>query len=568
MRLWHKIFLIVLVFVTISVEATSIYVAESSFSASISSEEENAAAAQISFSSGLVNRTMYERIRTGAMLLSQEELTDIIRELAADAGSFYGDIVVLGADGSLVYPSSTDYPDEIFELSIENGQCKSLIMDIEDRVCLVTVSMAELEKMEYKLFTIRNLTEAYAEHSSRLTTINYLSMGLALLAAVLISVLISLTLRPLGRVNSGLKKITEGDYSVRLPESGGVEFSRLSKNVNTMTKAIQENVERIEGIAESRKRFVDSFAHEMKTPLTSIIGFADILRIRRTVTDKQRMDYSNIIVEEATRMKSLSGKLLEIATTDSANLDLEDIYVPGLITEVYNSTLPLVGRKNMRLRYAFVKVWIRGDRELFKSLLYNLIDNAVKASDEGGEVRLVVEQEGDRALISVTDDGCGMAREDVLRVTEPFYMVDKSRSRKAGGAGLGLSLCAEICKRHNAVMTIDSILGEGTMITINIKCFTKLRRRGVSDAESEKADTAGADKPDSAAGADSADRFKSADKDSSAAVSAGAHGTDKTEGAAAESDDTSSGGDGEAYELTETEEFEDEEEYPEEDEES
>ncbi len=489
MRLWHKIFIIVLIFVTLSIEITSIFVSQSNFSGIIDTEEKNATSAHTSFASGIVNRTMYERINAGEILLSQEELTDIIREISREAGSAYGEIIVVGSGNELIYPATTDVREDILSIDVDDGICKSLITDIGDETCLITVSNIELEKLEYKLFTIRDVTTTYQVHEKQMRTILYISLGLALLAAVLLSCSIFVfTVIPLAKVNDGLVSIGAGDYSVRLEEKGSVEFKLLARNVNRMASAVQMNVERLDSIATSRKRFVDSFAHEMKTPLTSIIGFADILRSRRVVSDQQRMDYSNIIIEEATRMKSLSGKLLEMATTDTANIELTDVFVPELLMEVYNSTVPLVAKKHINLRIASKRVWIRADRELFKSLLYNLIDNACKASDDGNEIRMVCDTEGDRALICVADDGVGMAREDLIRVTEPFYMVDKSRSRKAGGAGLGLSLCAEIAKKHNAQFTIDSILGEGTMVTVNIKCFVKKGGYETDEYEDEAAD--------------------------------------------------------------------------------
>lgn len=515
MRLWHKIFIIVLLFVTLSIEMTSIFVSQSNFSGIIENEEKNATAAHTSFASGIVNRTMYERINAGEILLSQEELTDIIREISREAGSAYGEIIVVGSGNELVYPTTTDVRDDILSLDVDDGICKSLITDIGDETCLITVSNIELEKLEYKLFTIRDVSATYQVHAKQMRTILYISLALALLAAVLLSCSIFVfTVIPLAKVNEGLVNIGAGDYSVRLEETGSVEFRLLARNVNRMASAVQMNVERLDSIATSRKRFVDSFAHEMKTPLTSIIGFADILRSRRVVSDQQRMDYSNIIIEEATRMKSLSGKLLEMATTDTANIELSDVFVPELLMEVYNSTVPLVAKKHINLRIASKRVWIRADRELFKSLLYNLIDNACKASEDGSEIRMVCTTEGDRALICVADDGVGMAREDLIRVTEPFYMVDKSRSRKAGGAGLGLSLCAEIAKKHNAQFTIDSILGEGTMVTINIKCFVKKGGYTIDEYEDDADYEAQGDtKEETGASADTGSA-KSADKES------------------------------------------------------
>ena len=112
------------------------------------------------------------------------------------------------------------------------------------------------------------------------------------------------------------------------------------------------------------------------------------------------------------------------------------------------------------------QITIYADEELFKSLLYNIIENAIKASSIGQQITLRAAMISGSAVIAVSDQGIGMSQEDAKKVFEPFYMVDKSRSRKAGGAGLGLALCVKIAELHNAVLTIDSHLGQGTTVYI------------------------------------------------------------------------------------------------------
>ena len=113
-------------------------------------------------------------------------------------------------------------------------------------------------------------------------------------------------------------------------------------------------------------------------------------------------------------------------------------------------------------------ITISADEELFKSLLYNIIENAVKASAIGQKIDIKAGMSDGNAVIAITDYGIGMSKEDAKKVFEPFYMVDKSRSRKAGGAGLGLALCVKIAQQHNAVLTLDSELGKGTTVYIII----------------------------------------------------------------------------------------------------
>lgn len=256
------------------------------------------------------------------------------------------------------------------------------------------------------------------------------------------------------------------DRSARIAACGQPELDRIASAVNASSDALADDMEKLKTIADGRKQFVDNLAHEMKTPLTSILGFADILRIRRSVDDRARMEYAGIIFEEARRLRGLSGKLLELTTAGNARLDFELVELPSLFEEIHASILPLITQRKITLRISAQKAGAKVDRELFKSLICNLIENAIKASADESEVRLGCENNGSSVRITVADDGCGMTGDQIRRAAEPFYMADKSRSRKAGGAGLGLALCAEIAQRHRARLTISSKLGKGTTVTL------------------------------------------------------------------------------------------------------
>lgn len=246
--------------------------------------------------------------------------------------------------------------------------------------------------------------------------------------------------------------------------------------MNLMAEAVESNTERLENIAEERQIFIANLAHEMKTPLTSILGFADLLRIKKNISYSERIEYSSTIVEETKRMRSLSGKLMELVTLSGTEIEKKPTNLPEIIQETKTALTPLLAKNNVLLICNCMDITFSADEELFKSLLYNIIENAIKASPIGEKIELYAAMyEGD-AVITITDYGMGMSREDAKHVFEPFYMVDKSRSRKSGGAGLGLALCAEIAKLHNAVIEIDSRLNKGTTIFITIsgdECIEK-----------------------------------------------------------------------------------------------
>ena len=225
-------------------------------------------------------------------------------------------------------------------------------------------------------------------------------------------------------------------------------------------------MEGLERVAEDRKTFIGNLAHEMKTPLTSILGFADILRIKRVVTDKERRDYASVIVEEAKRLRALSGKLMELITVGGAELDLQQVPLREMLQEAAVSLHPLLTEREIHLSCAAPDVRIHADRELFKSLIYNLVDNAAKASAPGQTVEIVSGYRSGLLYIDVRDRGIGIPEKELKRVMQPFYMVDKVRTRKSGGAGLGLALCVNIARLHHAALSIQSKVGKGTCVTI------------------------------------------------------------------------------------------------------
>ncbi len=257
-----------------------------------------------------------------------------------------------------------------------------------------------------------------------------------------------------------------GDRAARFTKYRQPDLDGLAASLNAGADAVSDDMEKLQTIADGRRQFTDNLAHEMKTPLTSILGFADILRIRRSLDDRTRMEYANIIFEEARRMRGLSGKLLELATAGNTELDFESVEVTAFFDEIRLSVLPLLAPRGITLKVFPAPISIKVDRELFKSLIYNLIENAAKASPDGAEIRLICETTPETVKISVSDNGCGMTSDQIRRATEPFYMADKSRSRKAGGAGLGLALCAEIAEKHRARMVIQSKQGKGTTVTL------------------------------------------------------------------------------------------------------
>jgi len=253
--------------------------------------------------------------------------------------------------------------------------------------------------------------------------------------------------------------------------SGHDEVAEVARNFNTMADSIEHNVSELEKLAESRKVFIGNLAHEMKTPLTSILGFADILRVKREVSDPDRIDYANVIVGETKRLQVLSGKLMELLTLGSLHVVLVKTEIHTLFRELTLTLLPIMKSHKMELvvDLPVEDTYIDVDQELIKSLIYNLVDNSIKASVPSSKIYLIVSIEYAGVVLKVVDEGVGIPKDQIPMLTEPFFMLDKARTRKHGGAGLGLALCSEIAQVHGSELLITSELGKGTCVSVTLQ---------------------------------------------------------------------------------------------------
>ncbi len=469
MKLWQKIFLCAFGLTMLGATLISMLIIQMGFRNQLYAELRSARLENSYLSAGIRNKAAYQREADKKPFLGVDRIRNI---LIVSAAGQTGGVAVYDSRGECLTAANMPIEPREGEMlaSLEDSPLSEKECRVEIRTgeynarYAVAVSRLSLENSEYELYTLRYITIVYDDRERQLFDAQIALLVFALLDAVVLLFVTRLLCAPLRRVNRGIGEIARGKYSLRLPEKGSREFRELSQNVNVMAKSVEENVERLQDVADSRKRFIDNLAHEMKTPLTSILGFADLLRVKRTVTDKQRRDFSGVIVEEAKRLQTLSGKLLELAVANNAAPEYGEIHIDELFREMSLTMAPLLSRRQVRLlcQSNGEKLW--ADRELVKSLLYNLIDNAAKASTPGEEVLLRCDKGEETVILSVTDWGIGMDEKTVKRATEAFYMADKSRSRKNGGAGLGLALCVRITEMHGATLRIKSRPGEGTAV--------------------------------------------------------------------------------------------------------
>ena len=463
MKLWQKIFLYTLILVILAVSMISILLLKNSFSLAMDQKKQSVYSEHEFLVTSFKSMLLTERLRKNAIVLDESTMLSFMTETFGESGN---GVAFLDGEKTVVYANkSMKIPQELVEAAEEG---KNPYMQVQEYQ-LYTASTESLEGKIYYIITENDIRDVVKIHENMLYEIQIISMSCAIVIAFILLIVVKMLLQPLKRVNEGTGEIALGNYKKRILVKGHDELSELARNMNIMAESVETNVSALESVAEDRKHFIDNLAHEMKTPLTSILGFSDLLQIKKDITEDNRIEYAGIIKEEASRMRTLSGKLMELITVGEAKLEWQQEDMEGLFREIGISLKVIADSHNMHLSCKAEKGLLCVDRELFKSLLYNLVDNAIKASQEGGNITVIGRFEESCFCIEVKDEGVGIPEEEITKITQAFYMVDKARSRAHGGAGLGLALCAEIVSNHQGKMHFESRPGEGTCVFIRMK---------------------------------------------------------------------------------------------------
>ena len=239
-----------------------------------------------------------------------------------------------------------------------------------------------------------------------------------------------------------------------------------------------EDITEIVKLENMRRDFVANVSHELKTPLTSITGFVETLKINDDINKDTRNHFLDIIEKESNRLKGLIEDILLLSSIENGqDLSYEEVRLFDVFKEVYEITEYIASSKNITVTYDFEDedVHILGFRDNVKQIFLNLVDNGIKYTPENGriEVRQFYDRKNQNIVIEFKDNGIGIPKESLSRIFERFYRVDKARSRDIGGTGLGLAITKHMVKSLGGNITVESILGIGSNFIVTIPMETK-----------------------------------------------------------------------------------------------
>lgn len=449
MRLWQKVFLITFALVMAATHFVAFAQLNRHQTNSLVLSKENAKITCQSVFSEINRLVQQAKAESGSFLLTDLEMQDVIARASFDFAKENDRINI----SSLPILAADDRYSRV-----------SLVQSDGPFIQVETTGF--WEGRYYRVVVLSDVSQLLAQFDKDLSFMQRLGNGTALMVAMILLAVILLLTKRLNQLETVTQRIAGGQYHDRVTVSGHDEIVELSGHMNIMAERIEENINRIERVSQSRKTFIANMTHELKTPLTSILGFADILTIKGCVSDEERREYASIIAMEAKRLRLLSARLMELISLGETELVLHPANIETLIAKAIDTFSPICEERKLQICSQTSDSIVDVDEALFTSLFINLLDNACKAASPGQRIDVTLTQADGQAIVRIRDYGIGIPEDQLAHVTEAFYVGDKARSKKAGGAGIGLSLCMAIAQAHHGRLKIDSQVGRGTCVTL------------------------------------------------------------------------------------------------------
>nr|WP_321497412.1 PAS domain-containing sensor histidine kinase [uncultured Methanolobus sp.] len=262
-------------------------------------------------------------------------------------------------------------------------------------------------------------------------------------------------------------KDENGNITGVLSSGNDITERKKAEQALVFAKLITENANR------TKRQFLSNISHELRTPLNLIIGYSDLLHEDYVgTTTKEQKEYLEVVKRSGNRLLLLLNSMIELSAIEEGKieLDIKEFSVPVIIKDIKNSTLPMAKKKHIDLQFCMdedIKT-IKADKNKFKTVLYNLINNAIKFTDECGNIKVDVTKEGQMLSVSVKDNGIGIEKENIGKLFQPFSQIDSSLNRKFEGAGLGLSIVKEFVEMHGGSVNVETEINKGSNFSFTI----------------------------------------------------------------------------------------------------
>ncbi|MBQ7796485.1 MAG: two-component sensor histidine kinase [Lachnospiraceae bacterium] len=409
---------------------------------------------------GIFNEQVINDLREDALTFKNLHLFDNVEEIHPDIYALRTEslrITVVGEDGTVLFDSDADSWE--MENHLDRPEIQEAFLDGE------ASASRESETMSKNLFyyalrldngTVMRVSRVadsfFAVSQNMLPSVAGVCAILFLLCFTLSSYFTKSLVQPIEKMAENLSE-------------PGVEVPY--KELAPFMAKIRQQHEDILNSAQMRQEFTANVSHELKTPLTAISGYAELIE-HGMASKETAARFAGEIHKNAARLLSLINDIIQLSQLDGGKKMVEyvDLDLYALAQECVDMLALNAQKQNVTMRVLGQKSMVLADKQLMEELVYNLCDNAIRYNNRGGSVTVTVDQENGHTFLLVQDTGIGISRENQERVFERFYRVDKSRSKATGGTGLGLAIVKHIVSQHGAKLSLESEEGKGTSIRV------------------------------------------------------------------------------------------------------
>lgn len=401
-------------------------------------------------------RDEVEYIRAGIDAAGIDYLQENVKEINVTR------ITVTDSDGNVIYESNAE-ADEM-----ENHGKRPEMIKAKDTGYGEVIRFSEtLSKQTFYcamrlengniLRVARTTDSVFMTLFSSFTLLGLITLGILILEVILVQ----------KQTKDLIKPINELDLENPLKNVKYEELRPLLGRVDQQNRQIVHQMEELKEAEAMRREFSANVSHELKTPLMSISGYAELMMNGMVDQDKVP-EFSGRIYHEASRLSSLVSDIIQLSRLDEKNSDMpfEAVDIYELAEDIIMHLKPAAEKKKIQLSLEGERVVVRGVRQVLYEMFYNIADNAIRYTDAGGKISIFAGQKEMHPCYSVEDNGIGIPKNEQKRIFERFYRVDKSHSRQTGGTGLGLSIVKHGAVLHKAKINLESELGKGTKMEL------------------------------------------------------------------------------------------------------
>ena len=469
MKFWQKIFFGSLIIFIVVFNIAGTFLLYFYHKGQVENEIERGLSEQHSMGSALCANIDFVAYKMGSYRkVTEDILTGTIKEYA----EYYGldDAYIQVYDNEL----KQIFNNFEIELSVQRQELKSIpyekrqyiIRDVGDETYLFVTGKIHAGRTELVFVYIKDISKIYLSFSQQTNLFIALSIAVSAFIALVMLMFSLMMTRSISKLNATTQKMAAGNLGERVKIDTKDELGELSVNFNRMADIISEKINELEQKAYEREQFVNYLTHELKTPLTSIIGYANLLRTT-DCSEKQKQKALAYLYETSKRLENLSFKLMDILYLNRDINEFKFHDIGDIVESTVIASQKSLEEKNIVLDTDYCEGKLFCDKDLVVTMLSNIVDNAAKASASGQKIRLSVERGECGLVFKVSDSGKGIKASDIQRITQPFNTIPAAEGYKRG-SGLGLALCTMIAGLHNAKLEIKSEIGKGTEVTV---CF-------------------------------------------------------------------------------------------------